>query len=235
MRFNRVDDEGLERPPRRFVFVRVHVGDLLPYAELCVVERRDACHDIFDECLAVAAVSVSLVVRRLQLADDVYFDVKNFFGQARHDLSFRPFLVGAEKLKVTAEVKDEKALFILADAVQVGAEPRPPPDHLPKLRLGAHFFKKNEVDNMTSSNTWSMIVAVRNRLVDVYFVQRALHVAAVDEQRQLLFREKAGHLARRIGEIVPHVCRKPVRIKNDGALPVHFFEAVGVQFRLLLP
>ncbi|MGC1481449.1 MAG: hypothetical protein WA771_13180, partial [Chthoniobacterales bacterium] len=53
----------------------------------------------------------------------------------------------AEEVEIETEVEDPEILLVGARAKQIGAEPRPAPDHLPELDPGINGFEKDEVQH----------------------------------------------------------------------------------------
>ncbi len=79
-----------------------------------------------------------------------------------------------------------------------------------------------------------LVIALDDAVADAAHLGRLLLAAAQDEPLQFVPGVEPGHLARRIGEVVPQPGLVAVAEKDDRPPAVHLLHAVGIEFGLLL-
>ena len=99
---------------------RLPDADRAARREQCAIERGDQLHPPLEEAFAER------------------FGLRAFAGLG----------VLAEEFEILAVVEDREAVFILAGSKEIGAEPRPAPDHLPEFRLGADELEEDQIDDL---------------------------------------------------------------------------------------
>lgn len=86
-----------------------------------------------------------------------------------------------------------------------------------------------------SADGTCLVVALDDRRIDRCFRQRSPGLAALDQKFQLRFLIESLHPARRMALVIPDPVLVAVGIKDDRPPAELPFQAIGVQFGLLLP
>ena len=154
---------------------------MLAHSKVVFIQLLYFAHHIIHKCLAERNQISGLICQILQLKSNLRFQVENCPLQRNH-VSSGFSLAHAEKLKVPAEVKDIKFVFILA-VQQSRAKARTATNHLPELCLAHNFFEKHKVQHFWHIDTCVQHIYGNCNLGQLFrvreFINRALGIGHI--------------------------------------------------------
>ena len=124
---------------------------MLPYCKILTVQLLHFGEHFSRQFFPEGDQLLSLIGQILKLIDNLRFQIEYRALQSQLVGSSSPF-VHAEKLKVAAQIKDIKLLFVFA-VYKPWAQASAPPDHLPELGLAHHLFEEHQIQHLRHINT----------------------------------------------------------------------------------
>ena len=154
---------------------------MLAHSKVVFIQLLYFAHHIIHKCLAERNQIGGLICQILQLKSNLRFQVENRPLHRNHVSSGFP-LAHAEKLKVPAEVKDIKFVFVLA-VQQSRAKACTAANHLPELCLAHDFLEKHKVQHFGHIDTCVQHIYGNRNLRQFFgvrkFINRALGVGHI--------------------------------------------------------
>ena len=154
---------------------------MLAHSKVVFIQLLYFAHHIIHKCLAERNQIGGLICQILQLKSNLRFQVENRPLQRNHVSSGFP-LAHAEKLKVPAEVKDIKFVFVLA-VQQSRAKACTAANHLPELCLAHDFLEKHKVQHFGHIDTCVQHIYGNCNLGQLFrvreFINRALGIGHI--------------------------------------------------------